>query len=189
MTSITPDPRFRTYYYVWLAIIMAILLVLVVLPLALFAPSAVAAGAGVLWCALAAFVAVWISLFYDTIHYELTSTEVTWERGVWFRQTGIVPYNRITNVDIIQGPLMRIFSISALRIQTAGYSAQATAEIRLQGIEQPVKLRDTIMGYVRGGPAVSAATGGSEEIPARDTLLEEVRAIRVLLEMMAGKKE
>jgi len=119
MTTITPVPRFRTYYYASLAIIMALLLVLFVLPLALFAPFAVTVVAGVLWCAIAAFVAVWVYLYYDTIHYHLTSTEVTWERGVWFRQTGIVPYNRITNVDIIQGPLMRLFTISALRIQTA----------------------------------------------------------------------
>jgi len=83
---------------------------------------------------------------------------------------------------------MRFFGISALRIQTAGYSAQATAEIRLQGIEDPVTLRDTIMAYVRGGPAVAASTGGSEDPgPAPGSLLEEVRAIRAILEEMKEK--
>jgi len=50
-----------------------------------------------------------------------------------------------------------------------------------------VTLRDTIMAYVRGGPAVAASTGGSEEIPAQGTLLEEVRAIRAIVEEMKEK--
>ncbi|MDD3977394.1 MAG: PH domain-containing protein, partial [Methanomicrobium sp.] len=53
-------------------------------------------------------VALWNELYYKSIVYNLNNTEMTWKRGVWFRQTGIVPYSRITNVDIAQGPLMRL---------------------------------------------------------------------------------
>ena len=102
---------------------------------------------------------IWAYLYYGTVCYLLTMTEMTWARGVLWRQTGIVPYNRITNVDIIQGPLMRVFGISNLRIQTAGYSANQLAEIKLQGIRDPEPLRAVIMDFVRSGHSVAAVTG------------------------------
>ena len=46
--------------------------------------------------------------------YELREDEMSWKRGVWFRTTGIVPYNRITNLDVRQGPVMRLPGISTL---------------------------------------------------------------------------
>lgn len=107
--------------------------------------------------------ALWAYLYYGTVRYLLTGTEMTWARGVLWKQTGIVPYNRITNVDIIQGPVMRLFGISNLRIQTAGYSANQMAEIKLQGIRDPEPLRATIMDFVRTGHPVAAVTGA--EIP------------------------
>ena len=65
-----------------------------------------------------------------------------WKRGVIFRRTGIVPYNRITNIDIRQGPVMRALDISTLSIQTAGYSGQAQSEIRIEAIVHAEELRE-----------------------------------------------
>ena len=133
-----------------------------------------------------AFIGYWNGLYYKTIIYHLNETEMTWKRGVWFRQTGIVPYNRITNVDIIQGPLMRRFNISNLRIQTAGYSAQKNAEIKIQGIENAEMLRGLIMDFVRDKEPVAAATGGEErkkygnEQVSGDILME-LREIKEIL--------
>jgi membrane protein YdbS with pleckstrin-like domain len=53
----------------------------------------------------AIFVA-WVRLYYVSMWYELRDDEMSWKRGVWFRRTGVVPYNRITNLDVIQGPVM-----------------------------------------------------------------------------------
>jgi hypothetical protein len=63
----------------------------------------------------------WVRLYYVSMWYELRDDEMSWKRGVWFRRTGIVPYNRITNLDVIQGPVMRMLGTSTLSIQTAGY--------------------------------------------------------------------
>ena len=140
------------------------------------------------------FVLLWTVLYYKSVVYHLNKTEMTWKRGVWFRKTGIVPYNRITNVDIVQGPVMRLFGISNLKIQTAGYSgSNGSAEIAIEGIEEPEPLRAMIMDFVRGNAASAAVTG--VDLPAENTsvapvsgsadvkeLLAEVAAIRKLLE-------
>ncbi|TAJ44320.1 hypothetical protein CUJ86_09410 [Methanofollis fontis] len=180
-----PAPSFRAYYFLSLIFVVAILVAFLILPAAITgAPLWVTLGMALATAAIAIFVGVWIPMYYRSILYHLTPTEMTWRRGVWFRQTGIVPYNRITNVDIIQGPLMRYFGISNLRIQTAGYSAQPQAEIRILGIEEPEPLRELIMSRVRGTPPVAAATGGEDLPSGGDALLEEVRAIRRTLEEM-----
>ncbi len=186
-----PEPAYRTYMYISLLLIVVIaILPFVVLPVALSESMAAALVVGVPLAAVLVFVAAWIPLYYRSVVYELTPTEISWRRGVWFRQTGIVPYNRITNVDISQGPLMRYLGFSSLRVQTAGYSAQARAEIILSGIEDAEDLREKIMGFVRGAPPV--ATGGQPEQRMPKETVEgdvvgELRAIRQLLEKIAEK--
>ncbi|MDD3112462.1 MAG: PH domain-containing protein, partial [Methanofollis liminatans] len=108
-----PAPRFRAYYFLSLIIVVVFLVAFAILP-AIFAgaPLPVILGIALVISAIAVFVGAWIPMYYQSILYHLTPTEMTWRRGVWFRQTGIVPYNRITNVDIIQGPVMRYFGIS-----------------------------------------------------------------------------
>jgi len=137
------------------------------------------------------FVGVWNILYYKSVVYNLNSTEMTWKRGVWFRQTGIVPYNRITNVDIVQGPLMRLFNISSLSIQTAGYSAQKMAEINIIGIEEPEPLRGMIMDFVRAGGVLPAATGGAGDGEAQplcgSEVIDELREIKSILKKIAEK--
>jgi membrane protein YdbS with pleckstrin-like domain len=83
---------------------------------------------------LIVIVVAWVRLYYVSMWYELRDDEMSWKRGVWLRRTGIVPYNRITNLDVIQDPVMRMLRISTLSIQIAGYSGQAVPEIRIEGI-------------------------------------------------------
>ena len=181
-----PAPRFQSYLYASLVLTVLLLIVPWLAPIILFSPAAVAVVITVPVLAVIVFVVYWIPLYYESIAYRLTVTEITWQRGVWFRQTGIVPYNRITNVDIVQGPLMRFFSFSAVRVQTAGYSAQARAEIVLNGIADPKDLEEKIMNFVRRtGPV---AVGGEPEQPlTADATVEELRAIRRLLESLLEK--
>ena len=131
------------------------------------------------------FACIWAPLYYKSVVYHLNDTEMTWKRGVFFRKTGIVPYNRITNVDIVQGPVMRLFGISHLKIETAGGGAsKSSAEIQLEGISDPEPLRQLIMDFVRGQKPAAAATGTEYKSQNADlqALLEEVTAIRRLLE-------
>jgi hypothetical protein len=147
------------------------------------------AGSAVLLLIVVALYLFWIGKYYQTIFFELKDDEVTWKRGVWFRMTGIVPYDRITNIDIYQGPLMRFFGFSSIKLQTAGYSAQARSEIILEGIREAEDLRETIRSLIRksrtvAGPSDATGTPARQETPhpTDDSLVGEIRAIRLLLE-------
>jgi hypothetical protein len=131
---------------------------------------------------------IWTKLYYNSMWYELHDDEMRWKRGVIFMRTGIVPYNRITNIDIRQGPVMRALEISTLSIQTAGYSGQAQAEIRIEAIVHAEELRELIRTLVRvcsGGNGTG--TGRPDQVPLikpadLQQILEELRAVRALLE-------
>jgi membrane protein YdbS with pleckstrin-like domain len=117
--------------------------------------------------------------------YVLREDEMNWRRGVWFRKTGIVPYNRITNLDLRQGPVMRWLGISTLSIQTAGYSGQAIPEIKIEGIEHAEELREFVRSMVRGFTSHSDGTGGTPFSSQKTTdqqILGELVKIRTLLE-------
>jgi hypothetical protein len=140
---------------------------------------------------------VWTRLYYATMAYELHDDELRWRRGVWFRTTGIVPYNRITNLDLKQGPVMRWLGISTIAIQTAGYSGQAVPEIRIEAIEHADELREQLRNAVRFCSAGGDGTGTgpqsrAPEEPVASTgtsmlILNELKKIRVLLEEQQKK--
>ena len=146
----------------------------------LLIPFEVKVGITIPILAILIFIAYWIPRYYETIVYKLTKDEIVWRRGVWFKKTGVVPYNRITNIDIVQGPISRMLGIATLKIQTAGYSGQARPEIKIEGIEQFEELREMIMEFVKGKKPVAVETYEEENIDLK--ILNELVKIRKLLE-------
>jgi membrane protein YdbS with pleckstrin-like domain len=153
------------------------------------------AGIAILLLVVIGWYLFWVGKYYRSIFFELKDDEVTWKRGVWFRQTGIVPYDRITNIDIYQGPLMRLLGFSLIKLQTAGYSGQAKAEITMEGIVEAEELRETIRSMIRetrkatgpGDGTTGAMSAGQVATAVPAGLAEDVRAIRNMLEKMAEK--
>ena len=183
-----PSPKFRLWYGLT-ALLVALVVAVAFAPFSLFAdlPAGITVGVVALVVVLLALFLAWTALYYASMEYELRDDELSWRRGVWFRRTGIVPYNRITNIDIRQGPLMRALGISNLAVQTAGYSGQMAPEIVLEAMEHAEELRATIRSRVRleaGGDGTGSGAPVPRAAPeATDLLiLEELRRIRTLLE-------
>lgn len=194
-TPFKPSPAFVPWFIIDFLLFVALMLACTILPMWLSAgidTLVTLAILGALAVILIVFV-VWTRLYYDTMAYELHDDELRWRRGVWFRTTGIVPYNRITNLDLKQGPVMRWLKISTISIQTAGYSGQAVPEIRIEAIERAEELREILRQSVRACSARSDGTGtGGQSSPAADSpvatigtsmlILDELKRIRQLLE-------
>ena len=145
-----PSGALKTWFIVDFILIILLILSCTIIPLLITSePDWIITGATLtgVFILIVIFVA-WVRLYYLSMWYELRDDEMSWKRGVWFRRTGIVPYNRITNLDVIQGPVMRSLGISTLSIQTAGYSGQAVPEIRIEGIEHADDLRELIRSLV-----------------------------------------
>ena len=190
-----PSAAFIPWFLINFLLAEALILLCIVIPLLLSAAIDLVIGIGITSgiIVITAVFAVWTRLYYDTMSYELHGDELRWRRGVWFRTTGIVPYNRITNLDLKQGPLMRWLGISTIAIQTAGYSGQAVPEIRIEAIEHADELRELLRNSVR---SCSSAGDGTGTGPARAAvsadpvattgtsilILDELKKIRLILE-------
>jgi membrane protein YdbS with pleckstrin-like domain len=182
-------PAYKKYYYINLTAILLLFFFSWYIPLILLAPVEItiiiSIFLGIPVLIITMITLHWIPKYYDTLKYKLTQNEMVWRRGVWFRKTGIVPYNRITNIDIEQGPISRKLGIGSLKIQTAGYSGASggtgrSAEIRIEGVVHFEELRQFIMGFVHGRKQAGPATGVYEH--PEDKVLEELVKIRKLLE-------
>lgn len=183
-----PAPQFKKLYYIYLLLAAVFGILSWYIPVLLLAPFTVILGFLIPILAILIFVSYWIPKYYDTMLYKLTQNEIVWRRGVWFKNTGIVPYNRITNIDIVQGPVSRSFGIASIKIQTAGYSGPSggggmLAEIRIEGMEQFEDLRELIMGFVRGKKPLAVETY-EEDINVK--ILDELVKIRELMEKSSG---
>ncbi len=189
-TRFKPSPAMMTWFRADIAIGLGLILLFFYVPVALFGEiplifSSVVFG---LTAVVYFLLWIWVGLYYESMSYELREDEINWKRGIWFRTTGIVPYNRITNLDVRQGPLMRALGISSLAIQTAGYSGQAVPEIRIEAIEHAEELRELIRSQVRGCSPHDDGTGSVEPvsspsgIPVDQQILAELHQIRSLLE-------
>ena len=134
-----------------------------------------------------AIVLYWIPRFYSSLKYVLDDDDVTVTKGVWWKTKSVVPYNRITNINIYQGPISRHFGLAKLAIQTAGFSGVSssghkTAEAELIGIRNFEETKDVIVGLVRG--MKPQAVEAEEEPPKHlnEQILEELRRIRKAVE-------
>jgi len=102
------------------------------------------------------FLWYWINQYHASISYALTDDEIVVQKGVWWKKKSFVPYNRITNINIVQGPISRRFQLGTVLIQTAGFSGGAgsaggfrPAEAVIFGVKNFEEIKDKVMDFVR----------------------------------------
>lgn len=186
--------QLRRYYFTYeviaLAIVLAVVGILAVTGILTAMQSWVLLVGGVALLVVFGYLTWWIPAFYRTADYRFTDDEIEYRRGVFFQQKTTVPYNRITNVGISQGPIQRLVNVGSVGIHTAGYGGQTGAELTIGGLSDFEYIKDQILAEVRGRPA--KATEGDDAMdtvsipstPDDETseMLGEIRRIRELLE-------
>lgn len=132
---------------------------------------------------------IWIPAFYKTLEYTIGDDSIFAKKGVFWRKTVTVPYPKITNVDVTQGPLQRMFNIGTVHIQTAGASATQTtsAELKMMGIRDFHSAKDAIMERLKAYSSTTPAApqgkpAASDETTILNAILEELKSIRGILE-------
>jgi len=105
------DPALKSLYraYAFIAVVGGVLWWIIPLEVALTVlgeplAARIVALAVLLPVFLVLLVALyWIPRFHASIKYVLEEDEIVVERGVWWKTKSVVPYNRVTNVNIYQG--------------------------------------------------------------------------------------
>lgn len=88
---------------------------------------------------------MWITGRYlERLECTLTKRTLIVKRGFFVRVEKTIPLDKITDLGMVEGPLMRAFDIQALSIETAGSTSQG-ALVKLYGIENAEAFRDTVL--------------------------------------------
>ncbi|NYT07293.1 MAG: PH domain-containing protein [Methanomicrobiales archaeon] len=118
--EVRPHRNLRSLYLTYLLIAIWAGVLPWLIPLSLFFPPVYVLAFTVPILLLVIVLVWWTGAYYHSVIYRFSDGGIGWERGVWRRQAGTVPYSRITAVEIIQGPLSRLFGISMLKIRAEG---------------------------------------------------------------------
>ncbi len=99
------------------------------------------------------FIPIWLlySLWFGPKYLDgqsarLTTQALELRKGVFTRSESTIPLNRITDLKLYQGPLMRRFGLHGLKAETAGQSGQnASSEGNLLGVVDAAAFRNAIL--------------------------------------------
>lgn len=89
------------------------------------------------------------TIFYYRRHYQrlrvvLTNRDLKIHRGIWVREEKSIPLEKITDLRVFQGPVMRHFGVTGLAVETAGQTS-AGALATVFGIVDTEAFRDRVL--------------------------------------------
>lgn len=128
--------------------------------------------------------------YFDGLSARLTTQALELRKGVFTRSESTVPLNRITDLKLYQGPLMRRFGLHRLKVETAGQSGpSASSEGDLLGVVDAAAFRNAILRQRQ----VTLGAEPSEDAPratapAGDGTTELLTEIRDILARMESKQ-
>ena len=150
MPSNKLDPRAKSAWRIQSSV-GAIATALVLVPLAVI--MTLVEGPAIIWAApslvavlvFAVLLGPMISIRYERWRWEVTEVEVRLQHGLFVIQRTVIPMVRVQHVDTSQGPIMRAFDLSEVRVWTAAGSHAIPALSE----EEAAKLRDRIAVLAR----------------------------------------
>lgn len=162
LTAARFDDKLRTYWYLQFALILLATVVgILILPIWLL-------GWGQ-WYARRNF---------EMLMCELHERTLVVKRGIFFRVEKTIPLDKIQDLTVKEGPLLRWLGLRSLKIETAGQGTPGASEAHLIGIVDPLEFRDRVL---RQRDAVSVAPalppGIDEEASGVIELLTEIRDV------------
>lgn len=169
----TFDPRLKSYTFWGTSLFLFITVVgIVVLPFWLI------------------FGKIYINRYYDNLFCELTTRALHFKKGIWFQTERTIPLDKIQDLTFKEGPMLRYFGLSYLKIETAGQSVEGMADMTLTGVvnarnfrEMVLDQRDLITDIQIPSETVPEPRGGNDELI---TLLNQIHETLQRIEQKTG---
>lgn len=125
---------------------------------------------------------IYLNKYFSHLECELTTRSLRFSKGFIFHTERTIPLDKIQDLTFKEGPLLKLFGLSILRIETAGSSAQGGPDLSLIGIkdafqfrQQVLDQRDVVTDNQSGAPAVTLRNDGTEVksvlVEIRDALI------------------
>ena len=122
------DPAVKTYFMVNTALICVLTVVGIVL-----LPFILIIGRGI------------IQKYLDRMSCTLTERTLELKRGIFSRVESTIPLEKITDLQMFQGPMMRAFGLYGFKVETAGQTTAGGALMSIIGIVDAPDFRQAVL--------------------------------------------
>lgn len=120
---------------------------------------------------------VFTKRYLDRMSCELTDKTLKVSKGIFIRVEKTIPLEKITDMGMVQGPVMRYLDLHQLTVETAGQSGQG-ALVSLTGIVDAKAFRQAVLDQRDqvSGVSIHSTPEASQPGPLEtSTLLSEIR--------------
>lgn len=117
---------------------------------------------------------------YMFMEYELHEDQVVVKSGIFWKRNKSMPYHKLTDAELLQGPLERMFGFADLALQTAG---SGETEATLTGLENYNRVQETVRRNIqksKNAPPIDNSNLLDEKKLLQD-ILQELRQIKAKL--------
>jgi len=112
---------------------------------------------------------------YESLGCDLTERSLNIRRGFMFKVQKNIPLDKITDLAVNEGPVLRYFGLCTMKIETAGGGGQGDSmgQAALPGVVTALEFRDKVLDQrdlVMGGVPAPAPT-----VPTEDGIMVDIR--------------
>jgi putative membrane protein len=114
---------------------------------------------------------------FERLECELTDRSLNVRRGLLFREEKNIPLDKIQDVAMKEGPLLRKLGLASLSVETAGQRNPEGSDAALVGVvdapafrDAVLEQRDLVVAGVTLAPEAAPVPGGDVLIEIRDAL-------------------
>lgn len=151
------NPKLKTYIYI-IGVLTSILTIVGIA----FVPF---------WLIIAPY---FINKYYERMECELTTRSLRFQKGFIVKVERTIPLDKIQDLTFKEGPLLKMFGLSILRIETAGNSTQGGADLSLIGIVGAHEFRQMVFDQ-RDKVTDNSSPGSAETSESLTKVMIEIR--------------
>jgi putative membrane protein len=126
------------------------------------------------------FVFPYLYFRYHTMRYRFDTDGIHMRWGIIFRREVLLNYSRIQDIHLRSNLIERWLGLARIEIQTA--SGSESANMTLEGMEDPEGMRDFLYSRMRGTRGEKAETGADPLAAVLQEIAGQLREIRTLVE-------
>ena len=115
----------------------------------------------------------------------LTTRALEIRKGVFFRSESTIPLNRVTDLRMHDGPLMRHYNLRGMKVETAGQSGATGSEGTLIGLIDADDFRDAVLRQRQ--KVLDEEEGSDSPAPAGGDVADILIEIRDILARIESK--
>ncbi|MEX0609797.1 MAG: PH domain-containing protein [Balneolaceae bacterium] len=118
----------------------------------------------------------YLNKYFERLECDLTTRSLRFKKGYIFHTERTIPLDKIQDLTFKEGPLLKYFGLSILKVETAGNSGPNNPDLSLIGIVNATEFRNMVLDQRdRVTDNTNIAPSTSSETESMTDILKDIR--------------